>query len=233
MENDMMDEFMDFIKKLAGLTAGTFGKNCEVVISELDRPEPSVLAIFNGHVTGRSAGDPLSPRALERVRRSEGGCYINREEGRNDSLLKSSTVSGRIGGHSIAFCINYEYTFLETLKDALNEFLSSQNSWGGEQPHSQPAEAIMEEALRRAKKPVRLMNKKDRLEVISYLEKNGFLQMQKSVQAIARCLGISRYTVYNYLNELKTGQGAEQDMEIDADMETGAETEMERDTEIG
>jgi predicted transcriptional regulator YheO len=48
------------------------------------------------------------------------------------------------------------------------------------------------------------MNKKERLEVISYLEKRGILKIQKSVQTIARCLGISRYTVYNYLNELRT-----------------------------
>jgi predicted transcriptional regulator YheO len=48
------------------------------------------------------------------------------------------------------------------------------------------------------------MNKKERLEVISYLEKRGILKIQKSVQTIARYLGISRYTVYNYLNELPT-----------------------------
>lgn len=33
------------------------------------------------------------------------------------------------------------------------------------------------------------------------------MQIQKSVQAVAQYLGISRYTVYNYLNELHAEKG--------------------------
>jgi predicted transcriptional regulator YheO len=217
MENDITNEFMDFLEKLASLIAETFGSNCEVVISDLDRPESSVLAIFNSHVTGRKVGDPLIPSALERVRQSADGYYINREEGRGDKLLKTSTLSARIGGRNIAFCINYDCSYLEDFKQSLDEFLSMQRDrdlTGDDAPYAQPIVEVLKEAIKLVQKPVRLMNKKDRIGVISYLEKRGFLKIQKSVQTIARYLGISRYTVYNYLNELKTEKNTEWDQDV-------------------
>ena len=33
----------------------TFGKHCEVVLHDLSTPETSIIAIANGHVTGRQA----------------------------------------------------------------------------------------------------------------------------------------------------------------------------------
>ena len=72
---------------------------------------------------------------------------------------------------------------------------------------------IIEDALRECiqlvGKPVRLMTKKDRLQVLSYLESKGIMKMQKSVQAVAQYLGISRYTVYNYMNELNENKETE------------------------
>jgi predicted transcriptional regulator YheO len=205
MKNDVTDEFIDFLEKLASLIAETFGSNCEVVVSDLDHPESTILAIFNGHITGRKAGDPLIPQALERVLHSADGYYINRDEGKGNKLVKASTISARIGERNIAFCINYDYTHLETLKHSLDEFLSMQSDKETDEdlPYSQHIEQVVREALNFVHKPVRLMNKRERLEVISYLEKRGILKIQKSVQTIARYLGISRYTVYNYLNELR------------------------------
>jgi predicted transcriptional regulator YheO len=207
VENDVTKEFIDFLEKLASLIAETFGSNCEVVISDLDHPESSILAIFNGHVTERKIGDPLISKALERVLNSADGYYINRDEGggKGDKLIKTSTISARIGGRNIAFCINYDYTHLETLKYSLDEFLSMQSDKDMEEdfPYSQHIEQVVREAIKLVHKPVRLMNKKERIEVISYLDKRGIMKIQKSVQTIARYLGISRYTVYNYLNELR------------------------------
>ncbi|MDR1376912.1 MAG: helix-turn-helix transcriptional regulator [Synergistaceae bacterium] len=207
MKDHTMDEFIDFLEKLASLIAETFGSNCEVVVSDLDHPESTILAIFNGHVTGRKAGDPLIPQALERIRNNADGYYINRNEGegKGEKLIKASTISAHIGGRNIAFCINYDYTHLKTLKHSLDEFLSMQNDRdiNEDLPYSQHIEQAVKKAIKLVHKPIHLMNKKERLEVIAYLEKQGILKIQKSVQTIARYLAISRYTVYNYLNELR------------------------------
>jgi predicted transcriptional regulator YheO len=199
-------EFIDFLEKLASLIAETFGNNCEVVLSDLDHPDSSILAIFNNHVTGRDTGDPLTPQALERVRNSADGYYINYQDSKGGKLIKTSTISACIDGHNIAFCINYDCSELENLQRSLEGFLTMQRDNDVNSDAAIDYAPIIQEAVKKAikliQKPVRLMTKKDRLQVIAYLEEHGILQMQKSIQAVAHYLGISRYTVYNYLNEL-------------------------------
>jgi len=55
-------------------------------------------------------------------------------------------------------------------------------------------------------KPIHLLNKSDRLKIIEMLNEKGILKMQKSVPKVASYLGISRFTVYNYLKELKLNE---------------------------
>jgi predicted transcriptional regulator YheO len=199
------NEFLDFLEKLASLIAETFGNNCEVVISDIDHPQSSILAIFNNHVTGRNIGDPLTPQALERVRNSADGYYINYQDSKGGKLIKTSTLSASIEGRNIAFCINYDCSNLEPLHRSLEDFLTMQHDTdvNANTPRGVPViQEVVKKAIKLVHKPVRLMTKKDRLQVIFYLEEHGILQMQKSIQTVAHYLGISRYTVYNYLNEL-------------------------------
>lgn len=204
-------EFYEFLEKLASLVAETFGNKCEVVISDLNRPESTILAIFNNHVTGRNVGDPLTPQALERVRSSADGFYINYRDSKGGKNLKTSTITVENGDLNLAFCINYDCDELDKLHRSLSSFLSMQPDENAVCGCYAP---IIEEAVREGidmiGKPVRLMNKKDRLQVIEFLESRGIMQMQKSVQAVAQYLGISRYTVYNYINELNADKEAQQ-----------------------
>ena len=50
---------LQFLLTLAKGIASQFGPNCEVVVHDLatNDPERSIVAIENGHVTGRKAGD--------------------------------------------------------------------------------------------------------------------------------------------------------------------------------
>ena len=47
------------------------------------------------------------------------------------------------------------------------------------------------------------MNKSDRITLIRNLKNAGVFKIQKSVPYIAEQLGVSRYTIYNYLNEIQ------------------------------
>lgn len=205
------DDFYDFLEKMASLIADTFGNKCEVVISDLDKPESTILSIFNNHVTGREVGDPLIPQALERVRNCADGYYINHRDIKAGKVLKTSTITFDKGGLNLAFCINYDCTDLARLHGELSGFLAAQLDsapCGTSGSYAPIIEEAVREGIALVGKPVHLMNKKDRLLVIEYLEGRGIMQIQKSVQAVAHYLGISRYTVYNYLNELNAGRGA-------------------------
>jgi len=44
--------------------AEMFDKKCEVLIHDFRNPQHSIVAIENGHVTGRKIGDPITDLAL-------------------------------------------------------------------------------------------------------------------------------------------------------------------------
>jgi len=47
------------------------------------------------------------------------------------------------------------------------------------------------------------MQKNDKLEVVKYLQKKGVFLVKGNIDKIANKLNVSRYTVYNYLSEIK------------------------------
>ena len=44
------------------------GKNYEVILHDVSDPENSVISIFNGHLSGRKVGDPMTELARNLVR---------------------------------------------------------------------------------------------------------------------------------------------------------------------
>ena len=58
---------IDFLKRLAQGIALQFGSNCEVVVHDLQSKDPAhtIVAIENGHITGRSIGDGPSNVVLK------------------------------------------------------------------------------------------------------------------------------------------------------------------------
>lgn len=197
------EEFLNMLKDLGSAIASTFGNFCEVAISDVDNPEHAILYIFNGHVTGREVGDPLDAADLERVAMSADGYYINYQKKGKKCDLKASTVTFDAFGRKIAFCINCDTTYFKLMEHVISGFLDVGDL--SEEPEKGVApsmEDIIREAIKASGKPVNLMNKGDRLELIKNLEKQGILNMQKSISTIAKMIGVSRYTVYNYLNEL-------------------------------
>lgn len=60
---------------------------------------------------------------------------------------------------------------------------------------------LISEAIRETGVPVDLMHKKHKLEVIRSLKSRGFFLVRDGVEMIASALQVTRFTIYNYLNE--------------------------------
>ncbi|HOR12926.1 MAG TPA: PAS domain-containing protein, partial [Clostridia bacterium] len=60
---------MDFLSRLAVALAKQFGDNCEVVVHDLTKPENTIVAIENGHVSNRKLGDGPSHIVLEAMKK--------------------------------------------------------------------------------------------------------------------------------------------------------------------
>ena len=107
---------LEFLLRLAKALAAQFGPSCEIVIHDLksNDPDSSIVAIENGHVSGRKLGDGPSHVVLEAL--NSGGAVEDRlsylAKTADGKTLKSTTVYLRdehqqpIG----IFSINYDIT---------------------------------------------------------------------------------------------------------------------------
>lgn len=202
------ESFIEYINTLAVIISEMFGQNCEVVVSDLDNPDHAVLAIYNGEVTGRKVGDPLNTRSEELIERSIGGYNINYKKANKKikKEIKSSTIVTKAFGRNISFCINYDCDDLTMLQGKLKKFLSMGNEAYDEFDSYNNGELVEQKLMvevEKMGKSIVSMNKGDRINLIRNLKATGVFKIQKSVPYIAEQLGVSRYTIYNYLNEIE------------------------------
>ncbi len=197
--------------------ASTFGKNCEVVLHDLSDPQSSIVAIEHGHVTGRKIGDPITDFALAAWRK--GGFAEGKEdkiinyktETKNGKILKSSSVFIRDQNNEIVgcLCINYDMEGYLMFKHIMDEFCSLTDL--AEQKEEETfvkdideiLDNIISKAIKEVGKPVSLMQKEDNLRVVEIIDEKGGFMIKGAIDLLAQRLNVSRYTIYNYLEELK------------------------------
>lgn len=203
------NEAFEFLIKLAEGISIMFGKNCETVIHEMNGQHIRNLAFFNSHVTGRKAGSSLSIYGNDTANGTVSGQnleldYINQQVVVSGKQIKSTTVHMRGDGYHFALGINFDVTvltqmrgILDNLTDIDGELMDRLNSG------SQPAvEDLFTSCLEIVNCPVESMKKLERLSLVRLLKEKGAFQMHRSVPYVAERMGVSKFTVYNYLNEL-------------------------------
>jgi predicted transcriptional regulator YheO len=52
-------------------------------------------------------------------------------------------------------------------------------------------------------KPLDLMSRAEKQQLVRYLDERGAFQLRKAVEGVAEMLGVSRFTVYNYLEAIR------------------------------
>ena len=67
MENDILNYYIELVEFI-GLT---IGPDYELALYDLRNDDKSVIAIANGHITGRSVGAPLTDAALKAIQQKE------------------------------------------------------------------------------------------------------------------------------------------------------------------
>lgn len=203
---------LDFYKRLAKALAAEFGENCEVLVHDLTGgdPEHTIVAIENGHVSQRQQGDGPSQVALEAMHaehpeelKDRTGYLLKTRDGR---ILKSSTVYIRGENNKIEgiFSINHDITDLIMAQKAVDSLLHHDEE--KKEPRAIPQnvnellEDLIEQSVEAVGKPVAMMNKADKIQAIDFLNKAGAFLVTKSGDKISRYFGISKYTLYAYLD---------------------------------
>lgn len=184
----------------------TFGTHCTAALVELgDVAAPVIIAIANGGLISRSVGDSAHPFWHPRT---EGEC-IATEMVTTKSGGKFRCTSVRPtppGDPPIGLLIVLDLSVPLIIHDYFQDLLPP----GPPAPSppgldlSQALEALLREAVAKTGKPVALMGKDEKLAVIRYLDEHGAFLLRGSVEDAAKELQISRFTVYNYLDEIRT-----------------------------
>ncbi|MDO5539612.1 MAG: helix-turn-helix transcriptional regulator [Eubacteriales bacterium] len=204
---------MDFFNRLIDMLEQQLGKSSEIVLHDLRNGyEHTIADIRNGEITGRKIGGTGSNLGLEVLQGTTGHGdkynYITKlPDGR---YLRSSSLyirdkEGEIMG---CLCINTDITetlkFEQVLKDMNRCDLNS----GSEDEIfvtdvNQLLECIIEKTRETIGKSPEEMTRDDKKEFVRILNDKGAFLITKSGERVQEYLGISKYTLYNYLGSGK------------------------------
>ena len=65
---------------------------------------------------------------------------------------------------------------------------------------------LIQQSVALVGKPAALMNKDDKVKAIQFLNQNGAFLVTKSGDKIAKYFGISKYTLYSYIDSKQEGK---------------------------
>jgi predicted transcriptional regulator YheO len=212
-----MDTKLELLTQIAHGIATHFGNNCEVVIHDIRKEDidSSIVYIENGQVSNRKLGDGPSEIVLETLKKNpdllkDRLSYLTRtDDGR---ILKSSTMYIRGKNNTIDYilALNYDITGLLTIDNSLKSLLSTSEA---EDDEKQPKrithnvndllDALIEQSVALVGKPVALMSKDDKVAAIQYLNDAGAFLVTKSGDKVSNYFGISKFTLYSYMDTNK------------------------------
>ena len=226
-------------QKLLTMLEHQFGNKCEFILHDLTKDySHTIVDIRNGYITNRKIGDCGSNLGLEVLRGTveNGDRYNYIVNTRDGKLLRSSTmfISDENGKTIGSLCINTDIT--ETVR--FEEYLRQYNQYSvpaaaqaatamapaapaqPEPPAHEPEffandmsqllDYLIAEAGKQVGKPVEQMHREDKIKFVRYLDQKGAFLITKAAERIYEYLGVSRFTLYNYLDIVRkeTNAGA-------------------------
>lgn len=211
------EQILHHLQQMAEAIVALFGKNCEVCVHDLNDLQRSLIHI-SGSVTGRSIGAPatdLLVKALKKPRDQIEDLHNYRTTSGDGRSLKSTTIFVR-DSHNIpiyACCINLDTTDFFNASQVLSSFLLPEengHSQGSLETFShstgETIEALFEQAIFEMGKQPASMSTDEKTALVELLENHGAFQFKGAVEHIALLIGVSKYTIYNYLKKIHARQ---------------------------
>lgn len=209
-----VSEEMEFLKSVIRGIVAQCGEKCEVVLHDLSGDyDSTIVAIENKYITGREIGDCGSNLGLEVLRGTvkNGDRYNYITQTREGKTLRSSSIYIRNNkGETIgAICINLDISDLIMAEKALQSIsMSDLDSGVSEEVFVQDVNELLDyliqECNKQIGKPVIHMLKKDKMKAVEFLDKQGAFLIKKSGDKVCKYLDISKFTLYNYLDDIHT-----------------------------
>ena len=198
---------------MADMLVQTFGSRCEVVIHDLHYPEHSVVYVANGTVTGRETGDSFDHLIRQVLLSSQlerdfvTNYYFETAEGH---LIRSSTILIRDSGNELsgAMCINLAEVIPEDA-DALplHQRIPAGDSedetidlYSDNVGVADMVRALVNNILG---PDTSGLTRSERIKKLRFMDAKGIFLVKGSIDLVAEKLGITKVTVYSYLDEIR------------------------------
>lgn len=206
-----------FYSRLVSEIAEHFGSSTEVVLHDLTADDPSqcIVAIANGVVSGRKPGDGPSEVVIAALKNKDQPLedrisYLTKTS--TGKILKSSTIyirddNGKVIG---ILGINTDISLTMALEKQLHDFHTPEP--GNEEPVAITAhisdllDSLIQQGIQLVGKPAALMSKDEKIKAVRFLNDRGAFLITKSGPRVCSVFGISKYTLYSYLDEIKAEQ---------------------------
>lgn len=202
-------ELFTVLDSIARGIAETFGANCETLIHDLDSCDHPILAIYNGHVTGRTVGSTTSikdgaPAAYDLDLQELQRPHINMLAAEDNRHIKSTTIPVFAQDGVLGLGVNFDFTAIGQAEQALRSLTAINGFLYEDLRRSQPRQidSLFQEAAAALGKPVSMLTKADRLSLLQRLKSNHFFEQHKAIPYLAEQLGVSRHTIYKNLKEI-------------------------------
>lgn len=206
-KSDILQAMIPIVKALGH----TFAPDVEVVLHKVTEEGTSIIAIENGHVTGRQYGGPIT-NYFYKMKEDNIDMKLNYLNSTKDGKpLKSSSIfiydeKKQVIG---VLCINIDLTSVQLVQKFLGNLFRVEEIANEEFPKDAIGflEIMIQDTLDKIEKPVNLLSKNDNLKIVRYLHNNNIFRIKGAVNFLANKLKVSRYTIYNYIDEIKENSG--------------------------
>lgn len=196
-----------------------FGDMCEIVVHDYRMgADATVVDIINGDLSGRSVGDPARSALIlglgQNVNEFKPPAvfYFTNPKG---LICKSCTTFIADENEKIigAVCINLNMTDLIRGSNAVKKLLDIPQS-SAIQGNTEDKNVLVNNvddvldyflsaACREIGKMPKEMTKEEKIQALGYLDRRGILKISKASIALCQEFDISKYTLYNYIDEAR------------------------------
>ncbi|MYM22018.1 hypothetical protein GTP46_05090 [Duganella sp. FT135W] len=212
------------LRPVVPMLAAMAGPHLEVVLHDVNKPENSVIAIANGHISGRSVGSsvlegPQNDRgfaAATRIKSPDGAVHSLVEDyvtvtsdGRE--LRSASAIFRDASGEPFAtLCLNVDMSGFQAAHGWLSQMLKPMVVAVAPAAPLAPPESqmdtLMQEIISEAVGPggsAETMKREEKIQAVGAMQRRGLFIVKGGVERAAAALGVSRFTVYNYMEQLR------------------------------
>ncbi|MFA5523929.1 MAG: helix-turn-helix domain-containing protein [Tissierellales bacterium] len=210
--NDLTKNLTSFADSLGNL----FGPNCEVSLFIMKGSNHELKYSVNNQVTFRKYREHMNHYELEALNKakSHNGYTVFSYTTKGGQSIKAalSLIDSGSKEEQIIAVVSFDLTDFLLAKNAFQRFsamdnISEVNS--GEKGANSIEnittllERLVSDVVNEVGKPISYLSKEEKVKIVNILDNKGVFLIKGSVEYVAEKLCVSRYTIYNYLEEIR------------------------------